>query len=114
MLSCLNGGRREVKGWEPRSVFRLKTSAATILAGRLGDVRVAHGAKPPMALRVGFAEMPQADGVSYLCAPSVVPVSIDVRSARCRMTFQWENKTCFRNSGAVEPDPYPGETTLLF
>ena len=66
-----------------------------------------------MALRVGFAGMSKADVVLYLSVPPVVLVSPTVSSARCRMTLQWENKTCFWSSGAVEPDSYPGETTLL-
>ena len=83
------------------------------MAGRLRDARFARVAEPPMALYVGFAEMLKAGVMSYLCAPSVVPVSTNVRSARCRTTLQWENKTCFRSSGVVEPDYHPGETTLL-
>ena len=83
------------------------------MAGRRSDVRFARAAEPPMALYVGFAEMLKAGVMAYLCAPSVVPVSTNVRSARCRMTLQWENKTCFQSSGAFEPDSYPAETTLL-
>ena len=78
------------------------------MAERLRDARFARVAEPPMALYVGFAEMPKAGVMSYLCAPSVVPVSTNVRSARCRTTLQWENKTCFRSSGVVEPDSHPG------
>ena len=66
-----------------------------------------------MALYAGFAEMLKADVMAYLCPPSVVSVSTNVRSARFRTTLQWENQTCFRSSGAVEPDSYQGETTLL-
>ena len=75
------------------SVSCQKTSSAT-MAGRRSHARFARVAKPPMALPVGFAEMPKADVVSYLCVPPVVHVSPTVSSARCRMTLQWESKTC--------------------
>ena len=56
------------------SVSGQKTSSATT-AGRRSHARFARVAKPPMALPVGFAEMPKADVVSYLCVPPVVHVS---------------------------------------
>ena len=78
------------------------------MAGRLRDARFARVAEPPMALYVGFAEMPKAGVMSYLCAPSVVPVSTNVRSARCRTTLQWERtRHAFWSSGAVEPNGIP-------
>ena len=85
------------------------------MAGRRRVARFARVAEPPMALRVGFAEMPKADVVSYLCVPSVVPVSPTVSSARCRMTLQWENKTCLleHRRCRVERDFYRAHTTLL-
>ena len=45
------------------SVSCQKTSSAT-MAGRRSHARFARVAKPPMALPVGFAEMPKADVVS--------------------------------------------------
>ena len=75
------------------SVSCQKTSSAT-MAGRRRHARFARVAKPPMALPVGFAEMPKADVVSYLCVPLVVHVSPTVSLARCRITLQWESKTC--------------------
>ena len=71
------------------------------MAGRLRDARFARVAEPPMALYVGFAEMLKAGVMSYLCAPSVVPVSTNVRSARCRTTLQWERTR--HVFGAQEP-----------
>ena len=45
------------------SVSDQKTSSVT-MAGRRSQARFARVAKPPMALPVGFAEMPKADVVS--------------------------------------------------
>ena len=52
------------------------------MAGRFRDARFVRVAEPPMALRVGFAEMLNADVVLYLCVPSVLPVSPSVSSAK--------------------------------
>ena len=52
------------------------------MAGRRRNARFALVAESPMALRVGFAEMPKADVVLYLCVPSVLPVSPSVSSAK--------------------------------
>ena len=49
------------------SVSGQKTSSATT-AGRRSHARFARVAKPPMALPVGFAEMPKAD-VVFLRSP---------------------------------------------
>ena len=89
-----NGVRREVTGREPRFGFLPENIVSH--NGRALQPRpiCACVAKPPMALRVGFAEMPKADVMSYLCVPPVVPVFPTVSSARCRMTLQWENQTC--------------------
>ena len=43
------------------------------MAERHSGARFARAAEPPMALRVGFAEMHKADVLLYLCVPSVTP-----------------------------------------
>ena len=75
------------------SVSCQKTSSVTT-AGCRSHTRFARVAKLLMALPVGFAEMPKAEVVSYLCVPPVVHVSPTVSLVRYRMTLQWENKTC--------------------
>jgi hypothetical protein len=74
------------------------------MAGRLRDARSARVAEPPMALHAGFAEMLKVGVMPYPRAPSVAPVSTNARSAPCRTTLQWENKTCFQSSETDGPD----------
>jgi hypothetical protein len=71
-----------------RESVSCQNTSSAIMAGRRKYARFARAAESPMALRVGFAEMPKADATSYLCVPPVVSVSPTVSSARCRRTLQ--------------------------
>ena len=84
------------------------------MAERLRDARFARVAEPPMALYVGFAEMLKAGVMSYLCAPSVVPVSTNVRSARCRMTLEWENEAYLLEHSPAEASGTSTQVTQRF